>query len=72
MLDGEKQKVDLHPLDYKFKNPKSDRESEYFERYLAAMNNKDDDLMLTQHIVMKKIFWGYPFFFMPERKSIRG
>ena len=72
MLDGEKQKVDLHPLDYKFKNPQADRESEYFERYLAAMNNKYDDVMLTQHIVMKKIFWGYPFFFMPERKSIRG
>ena len=72
MMDGEKRKVVLHPLDLQFKFEEDVREAEYYERYLAFMNNEDDDLMLIQHIVFKKIFWGYPFFFIPERKSISG
>ncbi len=70
--NGDEKVAILHPLDFKFKDPKADKESTYYERYLADMQNEDRDLMLIQHIVFKKIFWGYPFFFMPEKKSIRG
>ena len=61
--NGTKKVVNIHPLDYTFAEP---GESTEYERYLADMNNKDKDLLLIQHIVFQKIFWGYEYFFKKE------
>ncbi len=61
--NGEKKHVNIHPLDYTFAEP---GETLNYERYLADLNNEDEDLFLIQHLVFSPIFWGYEYFFLKE------
>lgn len=65
--NGEKKHVNIHPLDYTFPEPGLTKQ---YEKYLVDFNNKDEDLFLIQHLVFKKIFWGYSYFF--EKEKVKG
>ncbi len=60
-VQGNEQEIKFHPLYPKGEDGEIVADGKEIERYFAATS--EGDVVLVQHLVFQKIFWGYPLFF---------